>query len=211
MPSRTVHLCGTGCLQGYCATSNAMVSIAEQLERLLMRHLSEDRLAHSRRVADLARRLCTTHGLDGEKGEIAGLAHDWARELPLERMRRLALQDGGGESDLEARYPVLLHGRAAAAGMREILAIEDPDILQAVACHVTGCPGMGLLAKIVFVADFLEPGRGFLPEELRRGMLRMDIDRMTLHVLEEIFGYLRSRERPIAPPALLLARELRSS
>jgi predicted HD superfamily hydrolase involved in NAD metabolism len=151
------------------------------------------------------------HGLQKEKGELAGLAHDWARELPPKRLRKLALRDGGGESDLEARYPVLLHGRAAAVGLREILGIQDPEILEAVSCHVTGCPGMGLLAKIVFVADFLEPGRGFLSEEVRREMLEMDIDRMTVRVLEEIFTYLRLRQRPIAPSALQLARELRSS
>jgi hypothetical protein len=32
-----------------------------------------------------------------------------------------------------------------------------------------------------------------------------------VRVLEEIFTYLRSRQRPIAPSALQLARELRSS
>jgi predicted HD superfamily hydrolase involved in NAD metabolism len=188
-----------------------MVSIAEELDQLLKRHLSRERLAHSRRVADLAGELCVTYGLERQKGELAGAAHDWARELPPERVRELALRDGGGESDLEARYPVLLHGRAAAVGLQEELGIEDPDILEAVACHVTGCPGMGLLAKIVFVADFLEPGRGFINKSDREEILALDIDRMMVRVLEEIFGYLRSQKRPIAPQALELAEELRSS
>jgi HD superfamily phosphohydrolase YqeK len=104
---------------------------------------------------------------------------------------------------------MLLHGRAAAVALRQNLGIRDPEILEAVACHVTGCPGMGLLAKIVFAADFLEPGRGFLPEEERRSILGMNIDGMTERVLEEIFDHLRSRQRPIARPALELAEELR--
>jgi predicted HD superfamily hydrolase involved in NAD metabolism len=188
---------------------NVMICTAEALERLLKRDLGQERLAHSRRVADLAADLCLTYGLEGEKGRLSGLAHDWARDLPAGRVRELALRDGRGESVLEAQYPVLLHGRAAAVGLREKLGIEDPEILEAVACHVTGCPGMGLLAKIVFVADFLEPGRGFLPEEVRKGMLRMDIDEMTLRVLEEIFGYLHGKHRAIAQPALELFEELR--
>jgi predicted HD superfamily hydrolase involved in NAD metabolism len=188
-----------------------MISIGEQLDRLLKKNLSQERLAHSRRVADLAGQLCVEYGLERERGELAGLAHDWARELPPEQLREMGLRDGRGESTLEARYPVLLHGRVAAVGLREILGIEDPDILEAVACHVTGCPGMGLLAKIVFVADFLEPGRGFIPEEARRKIVGMDINRMTLRVLEEIFEYLRLARRPIAPPALELLEELHGS
>ena len=188
-----------------------MVYTPEQLDRLLEKHLSEERLAHSRRVGELAGELCVTNGLQREKGELAGSAHDWARELPPERMRELGLRDGRGESPLESRYPVLLHGRAAAVGLREILGIEDPAILEAVACHVTGCPGMGLLARIVFVADFLEPGRGFVPEEVRREVLEKDINGMTLWVLEEIFGYLRLRQRPIAAPALELFEELQGT
>jgi predicted HD superfamily hydrolase involved in NAD metabolism len=188
-----------------------MICTAETLEQLLKESLGPERLAHSRRVSDLAAEMCVAYGLEGEKGKVAGLAHDWARDLPADQVRELALRDGRGESSLEVHYPVLLHGRAAAVALRENLGLEDPEVLEAVACHVTGAPGMGLLAKIVFGADFLEPGRGFVPEEERRGMLRMDIDRMTVSVLEEIFGYLRSESRPIARPALELFEELRGS
>jgi predicted HD superfamily hydrolase involved in NAD metabolism len=191
--------------------SKAMICTARGLEQLLVNSLGPERLAHSRRVADLAFGLCVAHGLEGEKGELAGLAHDWARELPPGRMRELALRDGRGESTLEVQYPVLLHGRAAAVDLRGKLGIEDAEILEAVACHVTGCPGMGLLAKIVFVADFLEPGRGFLHEGVRKGILTMDINRMMMRVLEEIFDYLRLKKRPIAPPAVQLFKELRRS
>ncbi len=192
----------------FSSISNAMICTAEKLDRLLKRSLGPERLAHSRRVADLAAELCLAYGLDPEKGRVAGLAHDWARDLPAERVRELALQDGRGESALEARYPLLLHGRAAAAALRGDPGIEDPEILEAVTCHVTGCPGMGLLAKIVFVADFLEPGRGFLVEEDRKEILRMDINAMAVRVLEGIFSYLRARQRPIAPQALQLFEEL---
>ena len=189
----------------------AMICTARGLEQLLGNSLGPERLAHSRRVAELAAELCLAYGLEEEKGRLAGLAHDWARDWPSERVRELALRDGRGESLQEAQYPVLLHGRAAAVALREMLGMEDAEILEAVACHVTGCPGMGLLAKIVFVADFLEPGRGFLPEELRREMLRMDINRMTVRVLEEIFSYLHAKGRPIARPARELIEELRRS
>lgn len=185
-----------------------MVCTFECVESLLSRHLSAERQAHSRRVGRLSAELCVRRALDDGKGRLAGLAHDLAREMPQRQLRRLAVRDGGGVSLLEDRYPVLLHGRAAAVVLRETLEMEDPEILEAVACHVTGAPGMGLLARIVFAADFLEPGRGFLSEQQRRQMLGMDIDRMLILVLEEIFRHLRSEGRPIARPALDLFEEL---
>jgi nicotinate-nucleotide adenylyltransferase len=184
-----------------------MICTAEAVEELLDRSLSSERAEHSRRVADLAADLCRSYGIDPQKGILAGLAHDLAREMPEGKLRELAARDGGGISALEDRYPALLHGRAAAVHLREEFAVDDPDLLEAAACHVTGCPGMGLLAKILFVADFLEPGRGFLKESDRKRILKFDVDRMVVVVLEQVFQYLRSKHRPIAEPALKLYYE----
>jgi nicotinate-nucleotide adenylyltransferase len=185
-----------------------MICTTKNLEDLLRSTLSEQRLAHSRRVAQLVAKLCPDYGIDAEKGRIAGLAHDLAREMDHRQIKELAARDAGSISDLEAARPVLLHGRAAAVTLRDRFGIEDPQILEAVACHVCGCPSMGVLARIVFVADFLEPGRGFLEENHRRRLLKMDLDTMLSCVLEEIFTYLRLQGRPIAQPAIDLLEEL---
>jgi nicotinate-nucleotide adenylyltransferase len=188
-----------------------MICTAEAVQPLLRRYLGRRRRAHSRRVAELVVDLCGLHGLDQRKGTLAGLAHDLAREMPPERVRELALRDGAGESRLEARYPVLLHGRAAATILGDTCGIRDPEIRRAVACHVTGCQGMGRLAKIVFAADFLEPGRRFISERERSEILQMAIDDMTIRVLEKTFGYLRRDGLEIAPSALRLFEELGGS
>lgn len=36
--------------------------------------------------------------------------------------------------------------------------IEDEEILMAIRSHTTGRPGMSLLEKIVYIADYMEPG-----------------------------------------------------
>lgn len=188
-----------------------MICTIKDLEDLLQTTLSEQRIAHSRRVAGLAAELCGAYGLAAEKGRIAGLAHDLAREMDPAQLKRAALHNGVEVNPLEVRYPMLLHGRVAAHILKQGFAVEDAQILEAVACHVTGCPGMGLLARIVFVADFLEPGRGFLKEEYRKTVLATDIDRMMIVVLEEIFGHLHQKGRPIAQDALDLYEELCST
>jgi len=53
----------------------------------------------------------------------------------------------------------LLHGPAGAIVAQKRYGITDSEILEAIACHVTGKPGMGLVACVVFLADYTEPGR----------------------------------------------------
>jgi predicted HD superfamily hydrolase involved in NAD metabolism len=186
-----------------------MIYTIELVQRLLEQTLSPERLAHCRRTARLAARLCRRYGLDPDKGTLVGLAHDLAREMSAGEVRELALRDGAKLSALEESYPVVLHGRAAAVVLQERLGVEDPEILEAVACHVTGRPGMSLLAKILFVADLLEPGRGFWDDGYRAAVLEMDIDGMMVAALEEVFKHLRSKGRPIAGKAAALYRDLK--
>ena len=197
-----------GCLRRCLIIFNEMTCTAEAIEDLLPKYLSWERQEHSRRVAELARELCPRHGLDSVMGDLAGLAHDLAREMDAREVQALAVRDGRGISAMEAEHPVLLHGRAGSVLLRDIFGIEDLEILDAVASHVTGRPHMGSLAKIVFVADFLEPGRGFLDGQLRLEALELPIDSMVVLVLEEIFKFLKAKDRPIAYPARDLYEEL---
>ncbi|PLZ34007.1 phosphohydrolase, partial [Fischerella thermalis WC542] len=43
---------------------------------------------------------------------------------------------------------------------RESFGVQDEEVLQAIANHTLGRPGMSPLSCIVFLADTLEPGRG---------------------------------------------------
>jgi len=181
----------------------------EGVYALLGCHLSARRRAHSRRTARLAAELCRRFGLDPQPGVVAGLAHDVARELPDGQLLALAAQDGRGITAEQRRRPVLLHGRAGAALLRR-RGLEgcDPEVYEAVADHVTGRPGMGPLARVVYVADFLEPGRGFMGPETRAGLLAMDLDAMVRAVLGRVSAYLAEGGVPVAEDALALYHEL---
>jgi HD superfamily phosphohydrolase YqeK len=99
---------------------------------------------------------------------------------------------------------VLLHGRAAAVLLGTGC---PPEVREAVADHVTGRPGMSALARLVYVADFLEPGRGFLRPAERRRALGLALEEQTAWVGERVFAYLRREGLAIAPPALALSEE----
>ncbi len=171
----------------------------------MLRGLSRQRWEHSLGVAEVAEGLCGRFGVPSWKGVFVGLTHDLAREMEEGELLRLAA--GEPLTDLERRHPVLLHGRAAAALLRRA-GVEDPEILEAVADHVVGRPGMGVLARILFVSDLLEPGRSFLEDGFRSAVLGLDLDGMVLRVLEKVFDHLRREGWPIAEPALRMYEEL---
>jgi nicotinate-nucleotide adenylyltransferase len=155
----------------------------------------------------LASRLARRFGLDCGRAYLAGLAHDLARELPeTELLRLCAGGDGAPLEPWETERPVLLHGRAAAVLLGPAF---DPQVREAVADHVTGRPGMSALARLVYVADFLEPGRGFLNPAERRRVLRLALDGQLAWVADRVFEYLRGEGLAIAPPALALSEELK--
>jgi predicted HD superfamily hydrolase involved in NAD metabolism len=176
--------------------------------RLLRRHLGRARRRHCRSTAALASRLARRFGVDARAARLAGLAHDLARELPDAELARLAAADGDPVRPWEAERPVLLHGRAAAT----LLAAGagcGAEVRQAVADHVTGRPGMSALGKVVYVADFLEPRRGFLEEGERRRALALGLEEQAVWVAERVFAHLAREGLAIAPPAVALYEELK--
>ena len=94
-------------------------------------------------------------------------AHDLARHLDGPELLRRAEALNIPPCDVERRLPVLLHGHVAAAELEDD-GLMDPRVLESVRWHTTGRRGMGDVAKVVFLADKLDPQKArrypFLPE-----------------------------------------------
>jgi predicted HD superfamily hydrolase involved in NAD metabolism len=170
--------------------------------------LSKPRLNHSREVARLASELCDRFHATEEKGYIAGVAHDLARELEIPEIILLAETDGAPVSPFEKAHPLLLHGRAAASILTKHTGYSDAETLQAIRDHVTGRGSMGPISRILFVADFLEPTRDFVSPEFRRRTLGLSLDEMTLAVLERKIHYVKAEGNEVSPDARALYEEL---
>jgi predicted HD superfamily hydrolase involved in NAD metabolism len=170
--------------------------------------LSRPRLHHSREVARLASELCDRFHADEEKGYIAGISHDLARELDVAEMLLLAGTDGQPLREWEKSNPLLLHGRAGAAILLKHTGYTDAEALQAIRDHVTGRGSMGPISKIVFAADFLEPTREFVSPEFRRRTLGLSLDEMVLAVLERKIHFVKAASKEVASDARELHEEL---
>jgi predicted HD superfamily hydrolase involved in NAD metabolism len=172
-------------------------------------------LGHEQRTATLARELAQIHGVDPDRVELAALVHDIAAHRPPESLLSLARQFSIPISNAELMRPALLHGPVGAELLRREYGVGDYDLLEAVRNHVVGGSRMSLLAKILFVADKLEPGRRRLMHDLDplRAEARTNLDRTLLHLYAVQIADLVARSIPVDERTVtaynLLIKELR--
>jgi predicted HD superfamily hydrolase involved in NAD metabolism len=112
----------------------------------------------------MSAQLARHHKLDIEKAAQAGLLHDLAKYFKPARLLKIARAEGLEIDPVSEAHPHLLHAEVSAIVARDTFGIKDEEVLQAIANHTLGRPGMSLLSCIVFLADTLEPGRGNTPE-----------------------------------------------
>jgi nicotinate-nucleotide adenylyltransferase len=198
----------SGLPAGSGAASPAFIARMEEEARRL---LSQSRFLHSRQVAVMTSDLCRLFGLDSQAGYLAGIVHDIGKQLGDEEILKLARAGRGNISSLEKRKPSLLHGRAGAVLLRKEYGLRDQEILEAVACHTTGSPGMGPLAKVLYIADKVESSR----ESVEPGLRDFSgyggaggLDRLFTKILGETVSWLRQRGIDPAGDALRLLKDL---
>lgn len=162
--------------------------------------LSEKRYEHTLGVAVTARMLARIHGADEEAAYVAGLLHDCAKNLSHKDRMHLCNKVGVEVTQIELDNPELLHAKAGSILAAKEYDIKDQDILNAISSHTTGRPGMSKLEKIVFTADYIEPGRDERPglKELRTEAFQ-DLDSCVLHILDTTLKYLGDTAKAIDP------------
>lgn len=169
----------------------------------------KERWEHSQRVAATAELMCNMFGVDSAKGYLAGIAHDMCKDMGDEELLALAGRDQQPISVVERKKPSLLHGRAAAMKLMLDFGVDDMDIIQAVSRHTLGGASLCPLAKIVYVADKIEPGRPQSTQEYRDELFSKSLDSLTLAVLEENMRYLESKGKKIADVSYRFHESLR--
>jgi 2-amino-4-hydroxy-6-hydroxymethyldihydropteridine diphosphokinase len=121
--------------------------------------VNERRRAHIDRVAKLMQQWARELRVPSDEAAAwrdAALWHDALRDAPEETMRVLVPR-----ADFTAE---MLHGPAAAARLEQ--GGEDRvEMLDAIRWHTVGSASWGRLGRALFMADFLEPGRRFLPAD----------------------------------------------
>lgn len=171
----------------------------KKLTEYARKHEKQSRFEHSLRVAEMCVILCRRYGLDEQKGYLAGIGHDICKDIPKEKMIKLAQKDGEPITEFEQGAPSVLHGRAAAVKMKKKFGIDDEEILEAVANHVSCKQGICDIGKVLFLADKIEPNRPQSTEEYRANLMKLSLDGMLHQVLVENYEYIKRKGYVVYP------------
>lgn len=176
-----------------------ILAMREKLSELL----KPERYEHSLSVSFSAAALAMRYGADLQKAEIAGLCHDCAKHFGKQELLRVCERDGLVLSPELLRFPQVIHSFYGEIYAEKLFGIRDPEILSAIRFHTLGRPGMSLLEKIIFTADFIELRRYKAAglSEIRR-MAFLDLDEAVYLILKSTIEYLRERGGEICRASL---------
>ena len=157
--------------------------------------VTEPRRAHIARVAALLTEWAGVMAVEPAERELwlrAAYLHDALRDLPPTKLAELAPD--------ACATPALRHGPAAAA-MAARHGETDAGVLSAVRYHTVGFAGWNRVGRMLYLADYLEPGR---PDgsETRRGLASrapLDPDGVLRQVAAERLIWSISQGRPLLP------------
>jgi len=145
----------------------------------LAARLSERSLGHSERVAATAAEIAIGYDIDADAARLAGLLHDWNRDISQSRLLELARGAGLPVTEVEEAFPYLLHGPLGALELAEAYPGLPVEVLHAIEVHTLGDAEMSPVARVVYVADAIEPGRRTSGvEELRALVGAASLDRL---------------------------------
>jgi len=162
------------------------------------------RMQHILRVEQMSVELARHYHLNVEQAAQAGLMHDLAKYFKPERLLQMAREGGIDIDPICAATPHLLHADVSAIVAKEEFGIQEDSVLNAIALHTLGTPGMSNMSCVVFLADSLEPGRGDTPElENLRTIAHIDLHKAVWLTCDYCIKHLLNTRRLIHPRMIL--------
>lgn len=174
---------------------------------IIKKRLSKPRYEHSIRVAETAVQLATMYNESTEKAALAGLLHDYAKCDPVHELRQ-QMKHYRLPTQLLEYNQELWHGPVGAFVVKDKYGLSDQDIFHSIYYHTTGRKNMSKLEKIIFVADYIEPGRKIPGIEEVREFATEDLERAAQKILRNTINYLLKKEAMIFPDTFIAYNEL---
>ena len=137
--------------------------------------------------------------LSEEKIAICALLHDCGREVASKESAAKADALGIAIDDVERNQPILLHAKLGVYYAQTKYGVTDKEILEGISQHTTGAANMTDLAKVVFLADMIEPGRDFPGIEDLRKLAHKSLDKAMLKAYSNTIEYLLAGGQLIHP------------
>ena len=175
---------------------------------ILSKRLKPSRLLHTLGVMNKAGELADIHGCSKDKAMIAGVLHDYAKNISEDELKEYIIKN---DIDLDKESSMninLMHGIVGAHMVRKDLGIEDQEILNAISYHTFGRENMSLLEKVVFLADAIEDGRNYKGVDEIRNLSLLDLDKAIVLSIENTLSYVLHSGEVIHLNSIRLRNEL---
>ena len=184
---------------GYYGAKPAFSWLLEQISAR-----NPGRLAHTEGTAETAVKLAEHWGADAVQAREAAILHDITKGFMLEEQLRLCEKYGMIPDTVEQENPKLLHAMTGAGMARGEFGVCDA-VFEAILCHTTGRPGMMLLDKVLYTADYIEPNRDFAEVHTLRELAYTDLDAAVALGLTLTAGELAQKKAVLHPRSIAAA------
>lgn len=174
---------------------------------LVKDQLTEHRYIHTLGVMETAIKLADLYGADEKKAELSAIFHDYAKFRPKEEMKEIILSQGMPKELLQYNSE-LWHAPVGAYLAEKEAGITDPEILNAIRFHTSGRPGMTLLEKIVYLADYIEPGRQFPGVDEVRELAQTDLNSALIKAIQNTILFLMKKGQTVYPDTFYTYNDL---
>jgi predicted HD superfamily hydrolase involved in NAD metabolism len=182
----------------------------EKALKIVKKHLTKHRYEHTLGVMETAVVLAEKYGADKKRAELAAIFHDYAKFRDKEEMKSIIQEQQLGNELLQFNSE-LWHAPVGAYLAEKEVGITDLEVLDAIRYHTSGRPKMTILEKVVYLADYIEPGRHFPGVEEVRDMAEKDLDQALLQAIKNTVHFLLKRNQCVFPLTILTYNDLIST
>lgn len=180
----------------------------EELQILMKERFSKKRYKHLLGVVEVARKL-SLHWDENEAIAVeAAYLHDYGKIYKGDDLLRLSHARHLVTDDIYLKYPELLHAKLGAALVEEELDLHDLRLLSAIRSHCYGSEVMSIMDKIIYIADYIEPGRTFEGVEEVRKVAFVDLNKALLLAIDGTLKHVIKRGLPIHTTSVKLRNAL---
>jgi predicted HD superfamily hydrolase involved in NAD metabolism len=179
----------------------------QELLQAVKKSVKAKRYQHILGVEQAALALAAANQVDLEQASVAALVHDYTKNRSDDEFKQ-AIKQYKLDPDLLNWGNFIWHGVVGAEIIKTELKITDTAILNAVRRHTVGAKTMTTLDKVIYVADFVEPGRDFPDVAMARAIAKSDLDQAVAFETKHTLSYLLNASQTIYPGAMDLYNQL---
>lgn len=165
----------------------------------ILKALDVKRYKHTIGVVETADKLAQYWKVNRKKAKIASFFHDLGRQFNNEELIQQAKKYKIRIGKYEIENPLLLHGRIAVEILKKKYNFKEKDVLRSILFHTTGSKRMTKLEKIIYLADYIEPGRKFKGVKKLKKLAFKNLNGAVAEASKITLKYLKNKKMSIHP------------